>query len=84
MCTLLFFMVTTVYTAPWSHGNSSEPPRVEVVSGLVWEDNFVPSRRFREDSLEVLKLSTGGGAKQSEYSWRSRRGETNGACTNIK
>ena len=26
------------------------------------EDNFVPSRRFREGGLEDLKLSTGGAA----------------------
>ena len=41
----------------------SAPPRVEVVSGLVRQDNFVPSRRFRKDGLEDLKLSTGGGAR---------------------
>ena len=75
MCTLLFPMVSTVvYTAPSSHGISSAPLRVEVVSGLVREDNFVPSRRFREDGLEALKLSSGGG-RQSKPSWRSRRGE---------
>ena len=56
--TLLFSMVTTVDTAPWS---LSAPPRVEVVSGLVRQDNFVPSRRFREGGLEDLKLSTAGG-----------------------
>ena len=55
----------------------SAPPRVEVVSGLVRQDNFVPSRRFREGGLEDLKLSTGGG-RQSKYScWRPRRGKTN-------
>ena len=30
------------------------PPRFEVVSGLVRQDNFMPSRRFREDGLEDL------------------------------
>ena len=59
-------MVTAVYTAPWS---LSAPPRVEVVAGLVRQDNFVPSRRFREDGLEDLKLSTGGG-RQSKFTWR--------------
>ena len=58
---LLFSVATTAYTAPWSHGISSASPRVEVVSGLVREDNFMPSRRLHEDSLEALKLSTGGG-----------------------
>ena len=61
MCTLLFSMVTAVSTVPWSHGSSSAPPRVEVVSGLVRQGNFVPSRRFREDGPEALKLPTGGG-----------------------
>ena len=64
MCTLLFSMFTTVCTAPWSHGISAAPPRVEVVSGLVEEDIFLPSRRFHEDGLEALKLSTGGGAPE--------------------
>ena len=50
-------MGTAVDTAVWS---LSVPPHVEVVSGLVGQDNFVPSRRFREDGLEDLKLSTGG------------------------
>ena len=45
---VLFYMVTAVYTAPWS---SSLPPRVEVVSSLVRQDYFVPSRRFREGGL---------------------------------
>ena len=54
---MLFSIATAVDTAPWSF---SAPPRVEVVSGLVGQDNFVPSRRFREDGLEDLKLSTGG------------------------
>ena len=49
MCNLLFSMVTTDHG---SHGISSAPDRVEVVSGLVREDNFVPSRLFREDCLE--------------------------------
>ena len=53
-------MATAVYKAPWS---LSAPPRVEVVSGLVRQDNFVPSRRFREDGLDDLKLSTGEGAR---------------------
>ena len=49
----------------WSYGNSSAPPRVEVASGLVRQDNFAPSRRFRGDGLKALKLSPGGG-RQSE------------------
>ena len=53
-------MATAVYKAPWS---LSAPPRVEVVSGLVRQDNFVPSRRFREDGLDDLKLSSGEGAR---------------------
>ena len=59
-----------------THGVSS----VEVVSGLVRQDNFVPSRRFREDDRENLQSCQrgggGGGACQNKYSWRSRRGET--------
>ena len=54
-------MVTAVYTAPWS---LSAPPRVEGVSGLVRQDNMVPSRRFREDGLEYLELSTEGGGAE--------------------
>ena len=58
------------------------PCRVEVVSGLVGQDNFVPSRRFREDGLEDLKkLSTGGG--RQIYSRRPRRGETNEAHKSV-
>ena len=57
-------MVTAVHTAPsWS---SSAPP-VEMVSGLVRQDNFVPSRRFREGGLENSKLliavNGGGGVR---------------------
>ena len=63
MCTLLFPIVTAVDTAPCS---LSAPPRVELVSGLVRQDNCVPSRRFRQDGLEDLKLSRGGG-RQSKY-----------------
>ncbi|MEP5376682.1 MAG: hypothetical protein ABJQ14_12975, partial [Hyphomicrobiales bacterium] len=40
---------------------SSTPPRIEVVSGLVRQDNFVTSRRFREDGLEAV--IGGGGAR---------------------
>ena len=61
---VVFYVHNKVYTAPWSHGISAAPPRVEVVSGLVREDIFVPSRRFREDGLEALKLSTGAGAPE--------------------
>ena len=39
------------------------PPRVEVVSGLVRQDNLMSSSRFREDGLEDLGLPTGGGAR---------------------
>ena len=59
-------MATAVYTAPWS---LSAPPRVEVVAGLVRQDNFVRSRWFREDGLDDFKLSTVGG-RQSKYSGR--------------
>ena len=40
-----------------THGVSS----VEVVSGLVRQDNFVPSRRFREDDRENLQSCQRGG-----------------------
>ena len=63
-----------------THGISFAPPRVEVVSSLVRQDNFVPSRWwFREDGREDSKLSTGGGGRQNKYLWRSRRCETNEA-----
>ena len=45
----------------WADGSSSAPPRVEAVSGLVRQQNFVPSRWFREDGREASKLATGGG-----------------------
>ena len=46
-----------------THGNSSAPPRVEVVSGLIRtrQHNFVPNRRFREDGREASRLAMGGG-----------------------
>ena len=75
-------MVTAVYTGPWSHGILSAPPRVEAISGLVPQGNFVPSRRFQEEGLEALKQSKrgGGGARGNKYAyWRSRRSETNEA-----
>ena len=34
-----------------------------MASGLARQDNFAPSRRFREDGLEYSKLSTAGGAR---------------------
>ena len=69
-------MVTAVDTDPCS---LFAPPRVKVVSGLVRRENFVPSRRLRENGLvEELKQSMGGG-RQGKYSWRPRRDETNEA-----
>ena len=59
MCVVFYQVWDLVDTAPWS---LSAPPRVEVVSGLVGQDNFVPTRRFREDDLEDIKMSPGGGA----------------------
>ena len=38
-------------------------PRQGGLSYVVRQDNFVPGRRFREDGLEDLKLSRGGGAR---------------------
>ena len=52
LCCFLWSQRQSVYTAP----------RVEVVSGLVREDNFVPSRRFHEDGLESFKAVNGGGS----------------------
>ena len=58
-----------------THGTSSAPLRVEVVSDLARQDNFVRSRRFRKGDREASKLSTGGRCKDKN-SWRSsRRGE---------
>ena len=59
-------MVTAVYTGPWSHGILSAPPRVEAISGLVPQGNFVPSRRFQEEGLEALKQSKRGGGAPEE------------------
>ena len=67
MCTLLFSMVTAVYTArtTWSHGISSAPPRVEVLSGLVrtarqvCAEQAVPQGRSRS-----FKTVNGGGAPE--------------------
>ena len=59
MYTLLFSIITAEYRAPWF---LYAPPSVEVVSGLARQDNFVPSMPFREDGLEGLTLSNGGGA----------------------
>lgn len=55
LCSVVFYRVTAVYTAPWSHGTSSAPLRVEVVSSLSRQHIVLPSRRFREDGgvLEV-------------------------------
>lgn len=61
-----------------THGRSSTPPRIEVVSGLVRPINIVPSRRFREHGRCASMLATGGG-RQDKYSWRSCRCETNEA-----
>ena len=54
-------------TAPAAdkHDNSSAPPRVEVVSGLVRQDHLMPSRRFRVDGREASKLETGGGGART-------------------
>ena len=61
MCTLLFSLVTGVILQHVdAHGSSSAPLGVEVISGLVRQDDFVPSRRFHEDGREASKLATGG------------------------
>ena len=76
---LLFSLAIAVYTAaPWS---LSAPPRIEVVSVLWRQDNFLPSRRPREDGLEDFQLATERGG-QSKYPWHPRRGETNDAYMN--
>ena len=49
------------YSTMGTDGSSSAPPRHEVVSGLARQNNFVPSRRFREGGREAPKLATGGG-----------------------
>ena len=68
-----------MYSAVDSDASPSASPRVEVVSGLVYTaNNFVPSRRFREDRGEASKLATGG-RRQNTYSWHTRRGGTNEA-----
>lgn len=59
------------------HSSSSATPCVEVVSGLARQRNFVPSKRFRKECRETLKLATVGGGAQNKHSWRSRRVETN-------
>ena len=64
MYTLLFSIITAVYT--WSF-SAPAPPRVKVVSGSARQESSVPSRRFREDGLEDLKLPTGGGARVNTH-----------------
>ena len=75
---VVFYDPRSHSTAPWTHGSSSAPPRVEVISGLVRQHHVAPRRRFRKDGREASKLATRGG-RQNKYSWRSRRGETNEA-----
>ena len=62
---LLFSVVTAVilqhHVHMDTHRSSSAPPRVAVVSGLVPQDDFVPSRLFREDGRDASKLAPGGG-----------------------
>lgn len=62
-----------MYCFPWSQEpyystvdercSASTPPRVEVVSGLVRQENFIPCRRLHEDGPEASKLATVGGAR---------------------
>ena len=47
---------------------------VDMVSGLVRENNFVPSRLLREYGRTALELATGAG-RQGRYAWRAHRGE---------
>ena len=79
MCTLLLSLWSqeSYYSTIDTHGISSVPSRVEVISGLVRQDNLVPSSGFRANGREASKLSTEG--CQNKYSWRSRRGETHEA-----
>ena len=67
-------LVMVVYTVPWS---LSALPRVQVVSGLVRQDKFVTSRRFRENGPKDLKLSPGGGG--ARVNTLGAPGETNEA-----
>ena len=53
-------MVTAVHTSPWY---LSAPPRVEFVSGLARQDNFVPTWQVRGGGREDLKRSTREGAR---------------------
>ena len=59
----IYIYIYILYIQHHGRCRRSAPPRVEVVSGLVLQDNFMPSRRFREDGLEDLELPTGGGAR---------------------
>ena len=56
MCTQLFFMVTGVIIQHPvdTQGSLAAPPRVELVSGLVRQDNFGPRRRFSARMVEEL------------------------------
>ena len=47
--------------------SSFAPPHVKMVSGLVLLNNFVPSRRFREDGQEASQLATVGGGSILTY-----------------
>ena len=53
-----FPMETAVYAAPWS---LPAPPRVELVSGLVRQNDFVPSRRKRRGRSKLFEAVNGGG-----------------------
>ena len=82
----------SAYSIVIFYGHSSSPYSIIVVTRhfvcttpprggprFVRQDNFAPSRRFREDGLEALKLSSGGGGRQSTnlllslLPWRNKR-----------
>ena len=87
-CTMCFSCCTMLslwsqeesYCSTWTHthGSSSAVPRVELVSCLVRQNNFVPSRRFREHGREASKLEMVGerGTKNALGAlppWRNKR-----------
>ena len=70
----------SAYSIVIFYGHSSSPYSIIVVTRhfvcttpprggprFVRQDNFAPSRRFREDGLEALKLSSGGGAPEHKF-----------------
>ena len=85
ICTLLFSMITAVYRSVQHHGHTAFRLHPAARWSQVWyvgQDNLFRAEqavpRGRSRSFKAAN-GGGGGGRQSEYSWRSRRGEANEA-----